>query len=195
MPKKPLASIFTFASITSRDRPKSAPYPRLKNSKKTSKCQVFSFTVLENQKLFEKNFSKKLHTQKKMDRVARRGPLARAPGALKGDTSAIINIFVAVEGGTLRRKNKLSKKISQCRKTEWGTLWDIKHPMCCKISKKLKGDPLERKKSRKKKSHNAEKLKGGTLWGFSTSILPQNIKTLEGEKVLFSKKTQCRKKL
>ena len=32
---------------TSRDRPKSAPYPRLKNSKRTSKCQ---FTVLENRK-------------------------------------------------------------------------------------------------------------------------------------------------
>ena len=35
-----------------------------------------------------------------MDRVARRGPLARAPGALKGDTSEIVDIFVAVEGGT-----------------------------------------------------------------------------------------------
>ena len=54
---------------TSRDRPKSTPYPRLKNSKRTSKCQ---FTVLENRK------------SKKMDRVARRGPLAQAPGALKG---------------------------------------------------------------------------------------------------------------
>ena len=30
-----------------------APYPRLKNSKKTSKCQVFSFTVLENRNFFE----------------------------------------------------------------------------------------------------------------------------------------------
>ena len=39
---------------TSRDRPKSAPYPRLINSKKTSKCQVFSFTIHENQKFFEK---------------------------------------------------------------------------------------------------------------------------------------------
>ena len=42
---------------TSRERPKSAPYPRLKNSKKTSKCQVFSFTVLENQKFFEKKWT------------------------------------------------------------------------------------------------------------------------------------------
>ena len=42
-------------NLTSRDRPKSAPYPRLKNSKKTSKCQVFSFTVLEKRKFSEKN--------------------------------------------------------------------------------------------------------------------------------------------
>ena len=31
--------------ITSRDLPKSAPSLRLKNSKRTSKCQVFSSTV------------------------------------------------------------------------------------------------------------------------------------------------------
>ena len=30
---------------TSRERHKSAPYLMLKNSKRTSKCQVFSFTV------------------------------------------------------------------------------------------------------------------------------------------------------
>ena len=30
---------------TSRERPKSAPYLKLKNSKRTSKCQVFSSTV------------------------------------------------------------------------------------------------------------------------------------------------------
>ena len=43
----------------------------------------YSFTVLENRTFLKKNFSKKLHTQKKMDRVARRGSLARAPGAQK----------------------------------------------------------------------------------------------------------------
>ena len=35
----------TGLSETSRERPKSAPYLRLKNSKRTSKCQVFSSTV------------------------------------------------------------------------------------------------------------------------------------------------------
>ena len=56
-----------YLKLTSRDRPKSAPYPRLKNSKKTSKCQVF---VYSSRKFFEIFFLKKLHT-KKMDRVAR----------------------------------------------------------------------------------------------------------------------------
>ena len=47
----------------------------------------------------------KIEKPKKVDRVARRDPLTRAPGALKGvDTSEIVNIFVAVEGGALGRK-------------------------------------------------------------------------------------------
>ena len=40
---------------TSRDRPKSAPYLRLKNGKRTSKCQVFSSTAPE--KIFEKSLT------------------------------------------------------------------------------------------------------------------------------------------
>ena len=48
----------------------------------------------------------------KMDRVARRGPL-------KGGTSEIVNIFVAVEGGPFGEK-KIEKKVSRCRKTEKG---------------------------------------------------------------------------
>ena len=53
----------------------------------------YSFTVLENRKFFENFFLKKLHT-KKMDRVARRGPLARAPGALKSHNAETL------KGGT-----------------------------------------------------------------------------------------------
>ena len=93
-------------STTSREQHKQAPYPRLKNSKRTSKCQVFSFTVHEK--------------PKKMDRVARPDPLARVPGALKrGETFEIVNIFVAVEGGAFEKKQIFEKK-SQCRKTERG---------------------------------------------------------------------------
>ena len=63
-----------------------------------------------------------------MDRVARRGPLPRAPGALKGGFSEIVNIFVAVEGGPFGEKNKFSKKVSQCRKTERGPFGVFQHP-------------------------------------------------------------------
>ena len=66
-----------------------------------------------------------------MDRVACRGSLARAPGALKGDTSENVNIFVAVEGVLSENIKKLkgekflfSGKKSQCRKKlKGGTLW------------------------------------------------------------------------
>ena len=58
-----------------------------------------------------------------MDRVARGGSLARGPGALKEGASEIVNIFVAVEGGTLWRKKKFRKKVPQCRKKlKGGTL-------------------------------------------------------------------------
>ena len=50
-------------NITSRDRPKSASYPRLKNSKKTSKCQVFFYRSRKS-KIFRKFFLKKIHTKK-----------------------------------------------------------------------------------------------------------------------------------
>ena len=44
---------------TSRDRPKSAPYPRLKNSKKTSKCQVLFYSTRKS-KFFEKKIFEKI---------------------------------------------------------------------------------------------------------------------------------------
>ena len=62
----------------------------------------------------------KIEKAKKMDRQARRGPLALP----KGDTSEIVNNFVAVEGGTLWRKNKFSKKKSHnAENLKGGTLW------------------------------------------------------------------------
>ena len=79
---------------TSRDRPKSAPYPRLKNSKKTSKCQVFFYSSRKS-KIFRKFFFRKNYILKKMDRVARRGSLARAPGALTSHNAE------KLKGGTL----------------------------------------------------------------------------------------------
>ena len=140
---------------TSRDRPKSAPYPRLKNSKKTSKCQVFVYSS-RNSKIF---FLKKLHT-KKMDRVARRGSLPRAPGALTtmpknwkgGPFEVFQHPFCRKTWKNWRKKFfYFREKISQCRKKlKGGTLWDFPTSILSQNIKKMQGGPFAEKKFRKK---------------------------------------------
>ena len=152
---------------------KPAPYPRLKNSKRTSKSQ---FTVLENRK------------SKRMDRVARRGPLARAPGALKGGHFRNCKHFCRSWRGDPLEKKQIFEKNLTMPKNWKGNPWDFKHPICCKISKKLKGGPFGEKKILEKSLTMPKNWKGGGLWGFSTSILTQNSKKIEGGKFLFSEK-------
>ena len=94
---------------------------RLKNSQKTSMCQVFSFTVLENRNVSEKN-----------NRVAQRGSLARVPGALKSHNAEKLKggPFEVFQhplccktsknaGGPFGEKN-FNKKVWQCQKNERG---------------------------------------------------------------------------
>ena len=103
-----------------------------------------------------------------MDQVSRR---------YGGVTFEIVNIFVAVEGGTVWKKTKF-RKVSQCRKTERGDTLGFLKPILSQNIKKLKGGKIF---IFGKKSHNAEKkLKRGTLWDFSTSILSQNSKKVKG---------------
>ena len=88
---------------TSRDRPKSAPYPRLKNSKRTSKSQ---FTVLENQKA-------KKWTEWRAG--------ARASWRAKRGTFPKLSTFLSqLKGGPFGEKTHFRKKVSQFRKTERG---------------------------------------------------------------------------
>ena len=92
-------------SRTSRDRPKSAPYPRLKNSKKTSKCQVFPFTVLKNRKFYEKKNSKKLHTQKNGPSGAP-GPASASPWRAEMGTLPNLSTFLSQLKGFCRKTAK-----------------------------------------------------------------------------------------
>ena len=55
----------------------------------------YCFTVLENRNFLEKNFFEKNYILKKMNRVARRGSLARASCALKSHNAE------KLKGGTL----------------------------------------------------------------------------------------------
>ena len=71
------------SSTISNERHKSALYPRLKNSKRTFKCQAFSFTVLEKPKNGTNGAP---------------GPASASPWrAKRGDPFEIVSIFVAVE--------------------------------------------------------------------------------------------------
>ena len=160
--------------VTSRDRPKSAPYPRLKNSKKTSKCQVLFYSTRKS-KFFEKKIFRKNYILKKMDRVARRGSLAQAPGALKSHNAE------KLKGGTLWgfSTSILSQNMKKLKKTKififgkkshnaeknWkgGPFGIFQHPFCRKTSKKCRGT-LRGKFFFEKKSRSAEKMKGGSLW-------------------------------
>ena len=88
---------------TSRDRPKSAPYPRLKNSKKTSKCQVFSFTVLENRKL-KKKFEK--ITYSKNGPSGAPGPASASPWRAERGTPPKLSTFLSQLKGFCRKTSK-----------------------------------------------------------------------------------------
>ena len=109
-------------------------------------CQ---FTVLKNRKT------------KKSGPSGGLGPAnASSWHAKRGDTSEIVNIFqkvvdklfgqvVAVEGGTLWRKNKFSKKnLTMPKNKKRGPFGVVQHPFCRKTAKN-EGDPLGKKFSEK----------------------------------------------
>ena len=97
----------SYKNEKSRDRPKSAPYPRLKNSKKTSKCQVFSFTVLKNRKFFKKN------TYLKNGQSGALGPASASPWRAKRGTLPKLSTFLSqLKGGPFGEKTNFRKKIT-----------------------------------------------------------------------------------
>ena len=97
-----------------------------------------------------------------MDRVARRGPLARAPGALKshnaeklkGRTLWGFSTSILSQNMKKMKKTKIfifGKKSHNAEKNWKGGPFGIfQHPFCRKTSKKCRGDPLGKKISKKK---------------------------------------------
>ena len=148
---------------TSRDRPKSAPYPRLKNSKTTSKCQVLFYSTRKS-KFFEKKIFRKNYILKK-----------NRPSGTPGLASA----------------RPWRAKVSQCRKTERED--PLRFFNIHSVAKHEKIEENKNFHFREKISQCRKKLKGGTLWDFSTPILSQNIKKMQGgpfrENFFFGKKS------
>ena len=76
-----------------------------------------------------------------MDRVARRGPLVRAPGALK-------------------KKNQ--KNLTMPKKLKGGTLWDFSTSILSQNSKKIEGGPFGKFFSSEKNLAVPKKIERGS---------------------------------
>ena len=150
-------TIFLLEKITSRDRPKSAPYPRLKNSKKTSKCQVFSFTVLENRKFFGKKWTEW------------RAKVSQCRKTERGDPLRFFKIHSVAKHEEIEEKTFIFGKKSHSaeKKLKWGTLWDFPTSSPSQNIKKIEGGTLWGKKIPEKKSRSAEKKLEGGPFGLS----------------------------
>ena len=154
---------------TSRDRPKSAPYPRLKNSKKTSKCQVFFYSSGKS-KIFRIFFWKNYILKKWIEWRANVSQCQKTErGTIWGFSTSILSQNMK----KLKKKMFLfSGKISQCKKENWEEepFGIFQHPFCRKTSKKCRGGlwgKKFRKKIRKKMSRSAEKNWKGGLFGLA----------------------------
>ena len=92
---------------TSRERPKSAPYPRLKNSKKTSKCQVLFYSTRKS-KFFEKNFFfEKITYSKKCTEW--RAKVSQCGKTERGDPLRFFNIHSVAKHEKIEENKKTQK--------------------------------------------------------------------------------------
>ena len=150
-------------NLTSRDRPKSAPYPRLKNSKKTSKCQVLFYSTRKS-KFFEKIFFEKITYSKKWTEW--RAKVSQCRKTERGDPLRFFNIHsVAKHEKIEENKNfHFREKISQCRKKlKGGTLWDFSTSILSQNIKKNAGGPFGENFFSKKSLAVPKKMKGGVF--------------------------------
>ena len=80
-----------------------------------------------------------------MNRVARRGQLARAPWRAKRGTLPKLSTFSSqLKGGPFGEKTNFRKKSHNLEKLKGGPFGGFQHAFCCKT---------------------ANKIEGGTLWG------------------------------
>ena len=94
----PLYLLFSVKKYNKPGPAKSAPYPRLKNSKRTSQCQ---FTVLENRK------------SKKYEPSGVPGPASASPWRAKRGTLLKLSTFLSqLKGGPFGEKTNFRKKVS-----------------------------------------------------------------------------------
>ena len=116
----------------------------------------------------------------------------RSPWRAKWETESV-NIFVAVEGGPFEEKKFIGKS-HNAEKLKGRPFGIFKHPMCCKISKKLKGGPSGEKKILEKKVSQCRETEKVAPFGiFQHPFCRKTAKKLKGgpfkEKIFFPKKS------
>ena len=120
------------------------------------------------------------------------GPASASPWRAKRGTLPKLSTFLSQLKGPFGEKTNFRKKVSQCRKTERGDPLGFFN-----IHSVAKHQKIEGVKSFifGKKPQCRKKLKGETLWDFPTSILTQNSKKIEGEKIFRKKSLAVPKKI
>ena len=172
-------SIFTYFSKQAGTGPSRRHIQGSKIAKRLPSVK-YSFTEVKNRKFFE--FFFKNYILKKLDRVARRGSLARAPGALTshnaeklkgGPFEVFQHPFCRKTWKNWRKKfffifGKKSRNAEKNWKEE--PFGIFQHPFCRKTSKKCRGTLWGKKiwkKKSEKKSRSAEKNWKGGLFGLA----------------------------
>ena len=158
----------------------------IQDSKIAKRLPSVKYSLLQYSKI--ENFSKKNFRKNYIQKngpSGAPGPASASPWRAKRGTRPKLSTFLSQLKG-----DPSEKKISQCRKTE-RALWDFKHPICCKISKKLKGGPFGEKKFRKKISQCRKNCKGDPLGVSNIHSDAKQKKKLKGDplrKTFFSRK-------
>ena len=120
-------------------RPKSAPYLRLKNSKRTSRCQSILF-----------------YGTGKTQKLNRIGALE---GTLWNFSSILSQIMKKIGGALLVKKIFWKKSLTMPKKLKGGPFGIFQHPFCRK-TKKIEGGPFGEIFFRKKVSQSRKYSKG-----------------------------------
>ena len=128
-------------------------------------------------------------------KTQKNGP-SGAPGpAKRGKLPKLSSFLSQLKGGPFGEKTNFRKKSHNAEKLKGGPFGIFKHPICCKISKKLKGGNFY---FRKKSLAVPKKIERGDPLGFfnidSVAKQQKKLKGPFGEKIYRKKVSQCRKK-
>ena len=155
------------------------------------KYSLLQYSKIEN--FLKKKFSKNL--LKKMDRVAHRGPLARAPGALKGRHFRNGQHFCrSWRADPSEKKQIFEKKSHKAEKLKGGPLGILKTQSVVKYQTNWRGALWREKNFRTKSLTMPKNWKGDPLGFFNVHSVAKHQKIKRGKIFIFGKKSHSAEK-